>query len=106
MQELIADQTNHPGVAGALTSLEQLDSLWQADFPTEDNWRTYKHPRNGWPEGKFQQMSEDTSLLRDTHMCNSIIELVSNGERVFISMGASHAPIVEATLRGMLESAS
>ncbi len=42
-------------------------------------------------------------MVRDVNMCRAIIELVNKGERVFISMGASHAPRIEGTLRGMIQ---
>ena len=86
-----------------MNSLEQFDSLLKADYPNEVSWRNYKHPQNGWPKGILEDITIATNTVRDENMCRSIIELVNKGERVFISMGSSHAPRIEATLRGMIK---
>lgn len=99
MEKLIDERTNREGIKGFITSVGQIDSVWLKDHPDLGDWRTYKHPRNGWPEGKFKQIAEESNLLRDVYMCNSIIELVNNGERVFVIMGSSHAPRIERTLK-------
>lgn len=103
MKNLIAERTNRKGIKGFLTSVEQLDSLWKADHPQLEDWRTYKHPQNGWPVGMLKEIADATNSVRDEHMCNSIIDLVRKGERVFITMGASHAPRVERALREQLD---
>ena len=103
MQSLIAKRTNYKTLKGVITSVEQFDSLWKADHPDEVSWRSYKHPQNGWPKGVLKEIAEATNAVRDEHMCRSIIELVSEGERVFISMGSSHAPRIEKTLKGMIQ---
>lgn len=103
MRNLIAERTNYKNLKGVISSVEQVDSLWKADFPSLPSWRTFKHPENGWPEGKLKQIAIETNMVRDVNMCRSVIELVNAGERVFISMGASHAPRIEGTLKGMIQ---
>ncbi len=103
MESLISKRTNYKSLKGIVTSVEQVDSLWKADFPALPSWRVYKHPENGWPEGKLKQIAAETNDVRDVNMCRSILELVNKGERVFISMGSSHAPRIERTLRGMIQ---
>lgn len=103
MGGLIAERTNYKSLTGVISSVEQVDSLWKADFPALPSWRVYKHPENGWPEGKLKQIAAETNEVRDVNMCRSILELVGKGERVFISMGASHAPRIEGTLKGMIQ---
>lgn len=103
MSNFIAERTTHPAIKGSLTSLSQLDSIWNKVNPEGENWRTYQHPQNGWPKGPLNDMFGATNLFRDIHMCRSIIELVNRGERVFISMGSSHAPRIEKTLKAMLK---
>jgi hypothetical protein len=103
MEGLIAKRTNYKNLKGVISSVAQVDSLWKADFPALPSWRTYKHPHNGWPGGILEQIADETNMVRDVHMCQSIIELVNKGERVFISMGSSHAPRIEKTLRGMIQ---
>lgn len=103
MQSLIAKRTNYKTLKGVITSVEQFDSLWKADHPNEVSWRNYKHPQNGWPKGILEEIAEATNSVRDENMCRSIIELVNKGERVFISMGSSHAPRIERTLKGIIQ---
>lgn len=103
MQNLIRKRTNHKTLNGVISTVAQFDSIWKADYPNEVSWRNYKHPRNGWPKGILEEIAEATNSVRDDNMCRSIIELVNKGERVFISMGSSHAPRVEKTLRGMIQ---
>lgn len=103
MKDMISKRTYYKGIKGALSSVEQIDSLWKTDYASIDSWRVYKHPHNGWPDGHFKRIATDATSLRDEHMCRSIIELVNKGEKVFISMGSSHAPRVERTLRGMIK---
>lgn len=103
MAHLIAERAQYKTLRGTLTSVDQVDSLWKADFPSLPSWRSYKHPENGWPDGMLKQIAEETNMVRDVNMCRAIIELVNKGERVFISMGASHAPRIEGTLRGMIQ---
>lgn len=103
MAHLIAERAQYKTLRGTLISVEQVDSLWKADFPSLPSWRSYKHPENGWPDGMLKQIAEETNMVRDVNMCRAIIELVNKGERVFISMGASHAPRIEGTLRGMIQ---
>lgn len=103
MGNLISKITSYKNLKGVISSVAQVDSLWKADFPSLASWRTYKHPQNGWPEGKLKQIAEETNMVRDVNLCRSVIELVNKGERVFISMGASHAPRIERTLKEMIQ---
>lgn len=103
IESLISKRTNYKSLKGVITSVEQVDSIWRADFPDLPSWRSYRHPANGWPEGILQRIAVETNMVRDVNMCKSIIELVNKGERVFISMGSSHAPRIEGTLKGMIQ---
>ncbi len=103
MQSLIRKRTNYKTLNGVISTVAQFDSLWKADYPNEVSWRNYKHPKNGWPKGILEEIAEATNTVRDENMCRLIIELVNKGERVFISMGSSHAPRVEKTLRAMIQ---
>jgi hypothetical protein len=88
--------------AGCIRSLEEMDSTWHVLCPTEVSWRSYCHPRNGWPAGVLEDISEFINGTRDEHMCRCILELVQKGERVFITMGSSHAPRIQETLKAMI----
>ncbi|WP_353777833.1 hypothetical protein [Winogradskyella sp. 3972H.M.0a.05] len=96
LQSLIKDRTDYPEVAGAITSWEEIDEIWNSEFPDID-WRTY-NTGYGWP-GSFHEIWNSSNLYRDEHMVKIILEQVGKGETVFITMGASHAPRVENTLK-------
>jgi hypothetical protein len=103
MNDLIKERTNRTGIRGVVKSVNQIDSLLKQYYPKLEDWRTYKHPQNGWPDGTFKQIGETSNSIRDVHMCNSIIEFVNKGEHVFVTMGASHAPRIEKALRENIE---
>lgn len=102
LQEYLKSRTNYDHIRGIYKSWEDLDKAWQKDFP-EINWRDYSD-EYGWPEGYLSEMANDSNLSRDYHMLNIILELLENGETVFITMGASHAPRIEKTLSKALNS--
>ena len=99
MKGLIKDRTDEDGIRGAITSLEQLDSIWKSVCPNEVNWRNYKNPRNGWPAGTFEDIAESMNIFRNEYLCTTILELMNKGERVFVTMGSSHAVCIERTLQ-------
>ncbi len=87
---------------GGIKSLQEVDSTWHAVSLASESWRIFRHPQNGWPQGVLEELSEVINGVRDEHMCRSILELVNKGERVFITMGSSHAPRIEGTLKAMI----
>ncbi len=93
----------YAALKGLITSVHEIDSIWKAETIGIPSWRSYKHPRNGWPTGKLEDISELTSSIRDEHLCKSIIDQVKKGKRVFVTMGASHAVTIERTLRAMIQ---
>ena len=103
MKGLINKRTNYKTLKGSVTSVAQFDSIWKADYPNEVSWRNYKHPRNGWPAGILGNIAQEGNAIRNINLCNSIIELVNKGERVFVSMGSSHAVVIDKTLKGMIK---
>lgn len=104
MTKAIKNKTKKSSVLkGLITSVNDIDSIWKAECPNIPSWRSYKHPRNGWPAGKLEDIAELTSYVRDEHLCKSIIDQVSKGKRVFVTMGSSHAVTIERTLRAMIQ---
>ncbi len=98
LQDYINSRTDYEGLRNVLTNWNQLDSLWKADYPNEKDWRDYSD-EYGWPEGYFSELFNASNNVRDEHLCNIIFELVRGGENVFVSVGASHAPRIEARLK-------
>lgn len=100
LQNLIDDRTDYKHLKGTITSWEEVDNLWKKDFP-DIAWRTYS-TNYGWP-GYFHNIWNSSNLSRDEHMVQIIIELVEKGETVFVTMGASHAPRIENTLKNTIK---
>jgi len=101
LQEYLKSRTNYEHIKGIYQSWEELDSIWQKDFP-EINWRDYSDEQ-GWPKGYLYDIWNASNLSRDFHLVQIITELVEKGEVVFVTMGASHSPRIENTLKGMIK---
>lgn len=101
LQEYLKSRTDYDHLRGIYKSWQELDSVWQKDFP-EINWRDYSD-EYGWPKGYFSQIANASNLARDYHMIQIINELVNNGETVFVTMGVSHAPWVENALKALIK---
>lgn len=101
LQEYLESRTDHPKIRGVFKNWEELDQKWKRDFPNID-WRNYGSG-NGYPEGYLHEIWNQTNLIRDQHMVATIIELVEKGNKVLVTMGVSHAPRIEQTLKIALE---
>ena len=100
LQDLIVERTDKKHLKNTLKSWKDIDSIWQRDFPDSD-WKTF-NSGYGYP-GYFHDIWNSSNLARDEHMVNIIIELVQKGETVFVTMGSSHAPRIEETLKNALQ---
>ena len=100
LQGYLESRTDYPGIRGVFTSWQELDKKWKEDFPTIE-WRAYGSGK-GYPEGYLNEIWNYTNILRDEHMVSVIIELVQAGKKVFVSMGVSHAPRIEKSLKTAL----
>lgn len=98
LQSYIDSRTDYDGIRGEITSVAEIDSLWAADFPQEEDWRD-STDEYGWPGGYLADMAAYSNELRNMHMVNAILEMVEEGKKVFITMGSSHAYRIENTLR-------
>ena len=101
LQDYLDSRTDYPHLKGVFTSWEELDRKWKNDFPNID-WKNY-NSGNGYPDGYLHNIWNRTNLLRDEYMIMSIVELVNQGKVVFVTMGSSHAPRIEKTLKKALE---
>ncbi|MGH1366578.1 MAG: hypothetical protein ACRBF0_23655 [Calditrichia bacterium] len=101
LQDYLNSRTDYKHLRGVYTSWTELDSIWQRDFPDKD-WREHSSG-NGWPKGYLHSIWNKSNVARDEHMVQIILEAVGEGKTVFVTMGASHAPRVEKTLRAELE---
>ncbi len=101
LQGYLESRTNYPGIKGIFKTWQELEKKWKRNFPNVD-WRDHGSGR-GYPKGYLNDIWNDTNLLRDEHMIWSIIELVSGGKKVFVTMGVSHAPRIEKTLEAAFD---
>jgi len=102
MQTYIDSRTDHNGLRGLIPNVEAIDSIWQKDFPNLPDWRDTSDEW-GWPEGYLSGIANRTNMIRDIHLVESIVDLTRKGERVFATMGASHAFRIEKTLKEELK---
>ena len=102
MNEYIKSRTDYDFIRNELSDFKEVDSIWDADFPNEKDWRETSD-EYGWPKGYLSELANLSNITRDLHLCSAILELVKNKKNVFVTMGASHAFRVEETLRHELE---
>jgi hypothetical protein len=102
LQHYIDERTSVKGLRGELTSLREVDSIWQHDFPAKKDWRNTSD-EYGWPEGYLADIFNDSNLYRDHHLCSVILELVEKGQSVIVTMGSSHAYRIRQTLEHELK---
>jgi hypothetical protein len=101
LQNYLDSRTDYPQLKGVFTSWEELDNKWKKDFPDID-WRNHDDG-NGYPDGYLHSIWNRSNVLRDEHMLQIIFDLVSKGNTVFVTMGASHAPRIEKSLEKMIK---
>lgn len=101
LQNYLDSRTDNDHLRGTFTSWEELDSLWENQFPAIE-WRDYSDAF-GWPEGYLSEIANASNLARDFHMVQSILDLVEKGETVFVTMGSSHAPRIEKVLKAHIK---
>lgn len=93
-RDLLAKRTDVEGLRGSLSTLADVDHVWQRDFPDEDDWRIQR----GEP-GYLSEISTSSRRIRGEHMARILIHLVDSGERVFAVVGSGHVIRQEWNLR-------
>ena len=89
-------RTRMPGLEGTLPSVDAIDAIWKRDFADYDDWRELSDAY-GYP-GYLNELFAHSNLIRDEHLANVIVDLMSRGERVFAAAGSSHAVKLRKTL--------
>ena len=102
LQSYIDSRTDYEGLRGEITSVAEIDSIWATDFPQEKDWRD-STDEYGWPQGYLSEMAAYSNELRNIHMINAILDLVEGGNKVFITMGSSHAYRIEEALKAEMK---
>ena len=98
----INERSDYPGIENVITSVEQIDAIWQRDFSDEADWRDTSD-RFGLP-GYLDEIAIRSNQARDEHFVRVIIDLVQKGERVFAIAGSSHAVKLEPALQATFPS--
>jgi len=102
MNELIKERTDYEHLKNVFSSYEDLDSEWKKYYPTMD-WRNYKNKSGYMPEGIMYELWNSSNMARDEHLVQIILESIQNNKNVFATVGVSHAPRIEKTLRTALQ---
>jgi len=92
--ELLGKRTDVDGLRGSLSTLADVDRVWQRDFPDQADWRI----QQGEP-GYLGEISDSSRRIRGEHMTRILIDLVEKGERVFAVVGSGHVIRQEWNLR-------
>ena len=96
--DLLAKRTDVDGLRGSLASLEDVDRVWERDFPDQSDWRTLQ----GEP-GYLAEISDDSRRIRGEHMARILIDLVRDGERVLAVVGSGHVIRQEWNIRAVFD---
>lgn len=96
--DLLGKRTDVNGLRGSLSTLVDVDRLWQRDFPDQDDWRV----EQGEP-GYLADISDSSRRIRGEHMTRILIDLVKQGERVFAVVGSGHVIRQEWNLRTVFD---
>lgn len=81
------------GAQNKINSIEDIDNIWERDFSAEKNWRD-KSDQWGLP-GYLGEIAHRSNYIRNQHLVCTIDQLLSQGERVFVICGSSHAVCIE-----------
>jgi len=99
-EDYISEHSNYPEIENVIFSVEQIDAIWERDFPNEEDWRDTSD-QFGLP-GYLAEIATRSNQVRDEHFVRVIIDLVQKRERVFAIAGSSHAVKLEPALRSTL----
>ena len=90
-------RTRLAGLEKTLANIGDIDAVWRRDFAGQPDWRDTTDA-HGWP-GYLGPIGARANLVRDEHMAQVILDLLTRGERVFAVCGSSHAVKLEPALR-------
>jgi len=102
LDKFIKSRTNYKNIKGVFNSWEELDKMWKQDFASID-WRNYSNEKGYFPEGYLFEIWNGANMTRDNHLVQTITQLVKEGKTVFATMGVSHAPRIEKSLKHSIE---
>lgn len=89
-------RAQYPGLDGVISSVQDVDRIWQHDFPDAPDWRETSD-EHGLP-GYLGTLADRANLIRNQHLLCVIKELRGRGERVFVVCGSSHAVCLDPAI--------
>ena len=92
--DLLGKRTDVDGLRSSLSTLADVDRLWQRDFPDQDDWRVQQVE-----PGYLAEISDSSRRIRGEHMARILIDLLERGERVIAVVGSGHVIRQEWNLR-------
>lgn len=97
--DLLEKRTAVKGLESSLTSIADIDRIWNRDLATHGDWRTLTSE----PSGTYlADISTRSRIVRGEHMARVLLHLVANNERVFAVVGSGHVIRQEWALRAAL----
>ncbi|MFY0603426.1 MAG: hypothetical protein JXQ93_05720 [Flavobacteriaceae bacterium] len=102
IQEFIDSRTDYNHIRGAIKSYKDIDEEWSKHYQNID-WRTYSNPSGYMPKGLMHNLWNASNIARDEHLIQAVLELLRNNKNVFVTVGVSHAPRIEGTLKEALK---
>ena len=93
----IRERSDYPGIENTISSVDEIDIIWQRDFPDEADWRNTSD-QFGLP-GYLGEIANRSGEARDEHFVRVLIDLVQKGERVFAIAGSSHSVKLQPALQ-------
>lgn len=95
-----AERTRWKGLENTFATVAQIDALWQRDFAGLPDWRDTSD-EFGWP-GYLAPIALASRDARTIHLVHCALDLATQGHRVFVLCGSSHAVRAEPALRAAL----
>lgn len=87
------DRAQWFGLQDKISSIRDIDSIWEKDFKNEKDWRDTSD-QFGLP-GYLSEIGDYANYVRNQNLVCSIKTLVDQNERVFVVCGSSHAVCIE-----------
>lgn len=91
------DRAKYVGLEDSIQSVEDVNRIWKKYFPDKE-WQDVddQYPLPGF----LAEMAYQSGDLRNVQLISAVNELLSKGERVFVSCGSGHAVCVKPAFPG------
>lgn len=97
--DTLTERMRWEGLDRVFETVGDVQSAWDEAFPEGPDWRDVSD-EHALP-GFLSRI--DLNIVRDEHLVRTVVDLVGQGERVFVICGSSHAVKIENALGSLLE---